>query len=210
MSRLAILTQIVCLPLLAQNSGVAPAWDVRANLRTLAENTQRYQQTVEQLKVADWVSEGAPDAYQRQQKVVQTEAGYLRTVSAKLADDPERLSLVIDTLYRLEYVESLTGSLADAASRYQDPQAATLSDLLNRNAASRTKLRQYLMELAQTKEHEFSIAHQEAQRCMSMLNQNPLAKPAPAAPKPRTTASSPAGSSSPTVTTPPAAAPVKK
>lgn len=205
MSRLAILTQIACLPLLAQN-GVAPVWDVRANLRTLAENTQRYQQTVEQLKVADWVSKGAPDAYQRQQKVVQTEAGHLRTVSAKLADDPERLSLVIDTLFRLEYVESLTGSLADAASRYQDPQAATLSDLLNRNAASRTKLRQYLMELAQTKEHEFGIAHQEAQRCMSMLNQNPLARPAPGAPRPK----NPTAANSTQTVAPPAAAPVKK
>jgi hypothetical protein len=63
-----------------------------------------------------------------------------------------------------------------------------LSDLLNRNAASRTKLRQYLLDLSQTKEQEFAIAYSEAQRCMSVLNHNPLSRPAAPASKPGTQA----------------------
>jgi hypothetical protein len=206
MFRLVLLTQIACLSLFAQTTAsIAPAWDVRATLRMLTDNTERYKTAVEQLKVSDWIEKGAPDAYQRQQKVAQTEAGYLRTVSSKLADDPERLSLVIDTLFRLEYLESITASLAEAASRYEDPMAPQLSELLNRNAASRTKLRQYLLDLSQTKEQEFAIAHSEAQRCMAVLNHNPLSKPAASAPKPRTPTApnAPASSAVP-------AAPVKK
>lgn len=200
MLRLVLLTQVACFSMLAQtNVGIAPAWDVRATLRHLAENIDRYKTTVDQLKVNEWMSKGAPDAYQRQLRVVQTEAGHLRTVSAKLAEDPERLSLVVDMLFRLEYVESITASLAEAATRYEDPHAGQLGELLNRNAASRTKLRQYLMDLSHTKEQEFAIAHGEAQRCMSVLNQNPLAKPSPSAPKSRT---------NPPATPP--AAPVKK
>ncbi|MCS7023226.1 MAG: hypothetical protein NZV14_00360 [Bryobacteraceae bacterium] len=195
-----VLMSLACVPLLAQTQGVAPSWEVRANLRALAENTKKYQETVEQLKVNDWISQGAPDAYRRQRQVVQTEAGHLRTVSARLAEDPERLSLVVDTLFRLEHVESLTGSLAEAATRYQDPQAPLLNDLLNRNAAARAHLRQYLLDLTQTKEHEYAVAYQEAQRCMSVTNHNPLAKPAPQ-PKPRPNLNAPA---------PPLATPIKK
>lgn len=166
--------------------GIAPAWDVRSTLRTLSDNARVYKEQAEKLRVADWIAKGAPAAYERQQQVVVAEAGYLRQSSAKLADDPERLSLLVDVLFRLESLEELTSSLSEASNRYQDAETArTLGRLLNENAATRVKLRQYLLDLSQTKEQEQATALKEAQRCQTVLNQNPLAPPPSVARQPK-------------------------
>src|SRR5262245_18211226 len=135
--------------------GIAPAWDVRAALKALAQNSKQYKETVEKLRVADWVSQGAPDAYRHQQQIVVTEAGYLAQSSARLAEDPERLSLLVDVLFRLEAIEEMTASLSQGTNRYQDADTSrALGRLLNENGATRLKLRQYLIDLTQIKEQE--------------------------------------------------------
>jgi hypothetical protein len=124
------------------------------------------------------VEKGASETYRRQQQVVQTEAGYLNTVSTRLASQPEKLSLVLDAYFRLQAIEGQTSSLADGASKYQDQQTAdALMALITANAASRTKLRQYMIDLSVTKEQEFAVVEREAQRCQVELNRNPLAPP---------------------------------
>lgn len=174
-------TLFVLLPILlhAQSTaGIAPAWDVRTMLQQLVEQTTKFKTTVDQLRISEWVEKGASETYRRQQQVVQTEAGYLNTVSTRLASQPEKLSLVLDAYFRLQAIEGQTSSLADGASKYQDQQTAdALMALITANAASRTKLRQYMIDLSVTKEQEFAVVEREAQRCQVELNRNPLAPP---------------------------------
>ncbi|MBI4908199.1 MAG: hypothetical protein HY820_31525 [Acidobacteria bacterium] len=143
-------------------------------LRQLVEQTQSFSAAIERLKVQEWISAGASSTYARQQDVVKTQAGYLRTVAVKLAEDPEKLSLALDAYFRLQSMETFAISLAEAAGRYQDSQAAQqVQELVSRNSATATKLRQYVMDLSVTKEQEYTIVEKEAHRCQAMLNQPP-------------------------------------
>jgi hypothetical protein len=163
-------------------AGIAPAWDVRSMLEQLVEQTSRFKTTVDQLRISQWMEKGASDTYRRQQQVVQTEAGYLSTVSSRLATQPEKLSLVLDAYFRLQSIEGQTSSLAEGAARFEDQAAAdALRALIIATSESRNKLRQYMMDLSVTKEQEFAVAEREAQRCQAELNRNPLAPPPPSA-----------------------------
>lgn len=165
-------------PLWGQTIGIAPAWDVRATMTQLVSQVQRYKAVIDQLQVREWVGKGASEAYLRQQQVVNAEVGHLATVSTQLVDQPEKLSLALDAYFRLQTLESITASLSEAASRYQDhPIGDKLSALMNENAATRVKLRQYILDLSLIKEQEYSVAEKEAQRCQATLNRNPLAPP---------------------------------
>jgi len=69
--------------------------------------------------------------------------------------------------------------------RYQNPAVGDLLvSVVSANSANRDQLRQYVTDLAQTKEQEFQIVDGEAQRCRGTLMRQPPAKSAPAAPKP--------------------------
>lgn len=182
MLNLRFASLILCaLPAVAQTEhGIAPAWDIRANLQQLNEQVGRYDSLVKQLQINDWIAKGASETYRRQQEIVQTEVGHLKLVSSRLSNQPEKLSLALDAYFRLQALEGTTAALADGASRYQDQQLAdNLNQLLNQNSTSRLKLRQYVMDLSVAKEQEYAVAEKEAQRCQAELNRNPLA-PIPA------------------------------
>lgn len=173
-----ILSLAAALP--AQNDqGIAPAWDVRAMLRQLVDQTQQFATAVDNLNVRDWIANGASTTYARQQEMVKAQAGYLKTVTAKLADDPEKLSLALDAYFRLQSMETFAISLADAAGKYQHPEAAQrVQDLVTKNSEAAGKLRQYVMDLSVTKEQEFAIVEKEAHRCQAQLNQpQPVVRP---------------------------------
>src|SRR5258707_7326420 len=92
------------MPLTAQTpaAGITPAWDVRTTLTQIQGQVQRYKTLVDQLRVQQWVDGGAPDTYLKQQRVLQTEVGYLTLVTSRLADQPEKLSLALDAYFRLQ------------------------------------------------------------------------------------------------------------
>lgn len=173
----------------AAQIGVAPAWDMRETLRGLVQQTGKYQTLVDQVKTEDWIAKGAPAAYSRHRDVVKREVGYLGQVAGSLLENPERLSLALDALFRLQTLESFTLALSDGAKRYQSEQLALdLANVIAENDNVRTKLRQYVLDLSKTKETEYSVVEKEAQRCQSVLNRNPLApepKPQSAAAPPR-------------------------
>ena len=102
-----------------------------------------------------------------------------------LRKQPEKLTLALETLFRLQSVESQVNSLVDGVRRYQNPAVGDLLvSVVSANSANRDQLRQYVTDLAQTKEQEFQIVDTEAQRCRGTLTRQPPARPAPAAPKP--------------------------
>jgi hypothetical protein len=169
----------------AQAQGVSAPWDISQTLSSLAEQTQRLTPLLEQLTPQQWEAKGAPAAYTSQWRNARSEVGYLLAAAQTLRKQPEKLTLALETLFRLQAVESQVSSLVDGVRRYQNPAVGDLLvSTVAANSANRDQLRQYVTDLAQTKEQEFRIVDGEAQRCRGMLMRQPLAKPTPSAPKP--------------------------
>jgi hypothetical protein len=180
---LIFLPMALALPARAQ--GVSAPWDISQTLGSLAEQTQRLTPILEQLTPQQWEAKGAPAAYTSQWRNARSEVGYLLGASQALRKQPEKLTLALETLFRLQAVESQINSLVDGVRRYQNPAVGDLLvSVVSANSANRDQLRQYVTDLAQTKEQEFQIVDREAQRCRGTLMRQPPARSAPAAPKP--------------------------
>ena len=169
----------------AQAQGVSAPWDISQTLTSLAEQTQRLTPILDQLTPQQWEKKGAPAAYTSQWRNARNEVGYLLGAAQSLRKQPEKLTLALETLFRLQAVESQVNSLVDGVRRYQNPAVGDLLvSVVSANSANRDQLRQYVTDLAMTKEQEFQIVDSEAQRCRGTLSRQPAARPAPAAPKP--------------------------
>src|SRR5713226_9293028 len=167
----------------AQAPGVSAEWDISQTVSALSAQAKRLKPILDQLTPRDWVSKGAPAAYVTQWQGAQDELGYLVDSANALEKQPERLTVALDTYFRLQSLELRLNSLVDGVRNYQNPAVGDLLvGVLGENSANRDKLRQYITDLAQTKEQEFKIVDQEAQRCRTVLTRPAPAKP-PAAKK---------------------------
>ena len=161
--------------------GVATSWDLTPMLDSLSAQAKRLKPILDQLKPADWVAKGAPEAYVSQWRGAQDELGYLVDSTSALEKQPERLTLALDAYFRLQSLEQRLNSLVDGVRNYQNPAVGDLLvGVLGENSANRDKLRQYITDLAQTKEQEFLVVDKEAQRCRGVLNKQPAPKSTPA------------------------------
>jgi hypothetical protein len=167
-------------PMNAQNApGVSAEWDISKTVTAMSDQATRLKPILDQLKPQEWVSKGAPDTYVAQWKGAQDELGYLVNSAKALEKQPERLTLALDTYFRLQSIESRLNSLVDGVRNYQNPAVGDLLiGVLAENSANRDKLRQYITDLAGTKEQEFQIVDKEAQRCRATLSHQPAPKPA--------------------------------
>jgi hypothetical protein len=167
--------------LLAQGqSGVEAGWDISRTLDALSAQANRLRPILDQLTPQQWVSKGAPDTYIKQWKSSQDELGYLVGSVKTLEKQPERLTLALETYFRMQSLEMQLRSLVDGVRNYQNPAIGDLLiGVLAENSANRDKLRQYITDLAVTKEQEFNVVDQEAQRCRGVLSHT-QSKPAPA------------------------------
>ena len=184
-----LLLPLVFLSLLAPAqtpSGVSAEWDISQTVSALSAQAKRLKPFLDQLTPQDWVSKGAPTAYVTQWQGAQDDLGYLVDSANALEKQPERLTVALDTYFRLQSLELRLNSLVDGVRRYQNPAVGDLLvGVLGENSANRDKLRQYITDLAATKEQEFKIVDQEAQRCRNVLTRPaPAAKKNTAAPKP--------------------------
>lgn len=193
-----ILPMAFVLPARAQ--GVSAPWDISQTLTSLGEQSQRLLPILEQLTPEKWQAKGAPAAYTAQWRSARSEVGYLLGASESLKKQPEKLTLALETLFRLQAVEAQVNSLVDGVRRYQNPAVGDLLvSVISANSANRDQLRQYITDLAQSKEEEFQVVDREAQRCRGTLMRQPTSRPAPAAPKP---ASPPASQPAPAIPSP--------
>jgi hypothetical protein len=165
-------------------NGQAPAVassesDISPTLDALSAQSKRLKPILDQLTPQEWVSKGAPEAYVAQWRGAQNELGYLVDAVAALQKQPERLTLALDAYFRLQALELRLNSLVDGVRNYQNP---AVGDLLvgvqGENSSNRDKLRQYITDLAATKEQEFQVVDKEAQRCRGVLGRTAPAKPA--------------------------------
>lgn len=157
-----------------QPASVASEWDVRKLLENLDVQAQHLKPIMEQLKPEAWVAKGAPRTYEVQWKAARAELTYFLSSDEALARQPDRLTLALDTYFRMQAMESTLGSLTEATRKYQSPALAEqMQTVISENGSNRDQLRQYMQDLAAEKEQEFKIADNEAQRCRGALVQPP-------------------------------------
>ena len=182
----------VALLLPARAQGVSAPWDISQTLTSLAAQSQRLLPILEQLTPEKWEAKGAPAAYTAQWRSARSEVSYLLAASEAMKKQPEKLTLGLETLFRLQSVEAQVNSLIEGVRRYQNPAVGDLLvSVVSANSANRDQLRQYITDLAQTKEEEFQVVDREAQRCRGTLMRQPPSRPAAAAPKPAAPATPP-------------------
>jgi hypothetical protein len=160
---------------LAAQGGLPPEWEVRKQLTALAENAARFEPLLEKIDPQTW--EGAPAGYLEQVKRVRAEIGHLITTTRSLERQPERLTLALDSYFRMVAVDQMLRSLEAGVRKYQNPAVADLlQGLLAAETTDREKLRQYIVELAADREVQFRAVDDEAQRCRTALSRQPPAK----------------------------------
>ncbi|MGA3023887.1 MAG: hypothetical protein ABSF98_03860 [Bryobacteraceae bacterium] len=178
--------RILCLLLLAAGSlaaqapsgGVSSEWDIRTMLASLEARAKQLAPVLDQLKPAEWVGNGAPQAYVGQCTTAKNELNYLLGAAQALAKDPEKLPAALDTLFRMQALDSTLRSVIEGTRKYQNPAIADLVQaVVNENDQNRDRLKQYVLDLASEKEHELQVMDAEAQRCRaSISNQKPQGK----------------------------------
>jgi len=158
------------------DQGVASEWDARKLIDALSTQAQHLKPIMDQVQPTEWLSKGAPDAYVAQWKSTEAQLKYLIGSSEAFSRQPERLTLGLETYFRMQSVESALGSLTEGVRKYQNPALASImQSVIAENSANRDRLRQYLQDLAKQKEEEFQVADREAQRCRAAM----LGQPAP-------------------------------
>jgi hypothetical protein len=179
----SLLPLLLSLPLTLAAQGVSAPWDISQTISDLAAQAGRLNPVLAQLTPDQWVAKGAPATYIQQLKSAQDEVGYLARASQALQKQPEKLTLALETLFRVQSVESQMSSLVDGVRRYQNPAVGDLLvSVVAANSTNRDHLREYVSDLAAQKEQELQVMDQEAQRCRGMVVRQPPARPAP--PKP--------------------------
>ena len=154
--------------------GVASEWDVRKLLESLDLQAQHVKPIIDQVKPQTWIAKGAPQAYVTQWNSAQAELKYLLSSSEALSKQPERLTVALDTYFRMQALESTLSSVTEGIRKYQNPALADLmQSVVAENSSNADKLRQYVQDLATQKEQEFQIADREAQRCRETLMRQP-------------------------------------
>jgi hypothetical protein len=188
-------------------SGVAAPWDISQTAASLSAQAERLRPILDQITPGQW--KGAPDAYIGQWQSTKNEVGYLINVSKAFQKTPEKLTVALETYFRLQAVESQVNSLADGVRKYQNPAIGDLMmSTLSANYSNRDQLRMYIADLADTKEQELKVMDSEAQRCRGNMGTPVRSTPRPAAtPKPAA-ASSPAPSPAGSPASSPAGSPV--
>jgi hypothetical protein len=163
---------------------VSAEWDISQTLDGLSTQAKRLKPILDQLTPPQWVAKGAPETYLSQWRGAQDELGYLVNAVKALEKQPDRLTVALDTYFRVQSLEARLNSLVDGVRKYQNPAVGDLLvGVLGENAANRDKLRQYLTDLAANKEQEFQVVDKEAQRCRGVVNRTPPAPKKTTGPK---------------------------
>ncbi len=165
------------------SGGVESEWDLKKMLDALSAGARRLKPLIDQANPQNWQDAEAVRSYAPPWKSAQNEIQYLSNTADQLAKEPERLTLALETYFRMQALQTSVASLIEGVRKYQNPAVADLlQSALVENLNTRERVRSYLVELAQTKEQEFKIMDKEAQRCRGIMNKQP---PPASAAKPR-------------------------
>jgi hypothetical protein len=159
---------------LAQSpAGSQADWDLRPRIEKFARNAGMLKPILDQIQPAKWTVEGGSDAYQKQQKSCADSLGYVQNALARWSAQPDKLSLMMETLVRSESLSQQAISLSGGVRRYQNPALAELLDAqLQIVEGDLEWLRGLSLDLAVQREKELDVAQREAQRCRVQILQS--------------------------------------
>jgi hypothetical protein len=174
MKAFLLIVSAACAAAQTPPAAVATEWDISKTLDSLSTQAKRLKPILDQLTADQWVAKGAPQAYVSQWRAAEDGLGYLVNATSALEKQPDRLTLALETYFRMQALENNLNSLVDGVRRYQNPAVGDLlMGVLGENTSNRDKLRQYITDLAANKEQEFQVVDKEAQRCRGVLNRQP-------------------------------------
>ena len=143
--------------------------------KELADHAGRLLPLIDAANAEAWVrSGGASDTYiaQKQSAMEQTRA--LAIEAKALSATPEKLSLGLQLMIRLQAVDAMIGSLSDAIRRYQTTrEAQELTKVAAESGLTRDRIQMYLVNLAIQREKDYEVMDREAQRCRGIVTQAP-------------------------------------
>ena len=168
----------------AQQPSTAPIWDTSKVVAAFSNQAARLKPILDQLTPREWVSKGAPQAYVAQWESIRKELEYVTQSAQSFENDPERLTLALDTYFRWQRLASDLSSLVEGVRHYQNPAVGDLMvAVLGENSTNRDLLQQHITDLAAQKEQEFAVVDEEAQRCRGIVTR-PQSRPASPKPPP--------------------------
>jgi len=175
----ALMLTIAAPMALAQPVSLPPEWEVRKLLGELAEQAKKLGPILAEIQPQEWVSKGAPEAYEAQSKAVRAEVDYLLRTAGDFSKKPERITSALEVFFRMQAIDSMLDSLEKGVRQYQNPALADLlRSRMGENAVYEERLRGYIVQLAAVKEHELNVMNEEAQRCRTQISRQPPAKSA--------------------------------
>jgi hypothetical protein len=143
-------------------------------LKELADHAGRLLTALDKVDAEAWVQKGASDTYIAQLQSSKEQAKALGVEAKALAANPERLSALLQVLFRAHALDSMLPSLGDGARRYQSPFVAhDLATVSAEAGASRERIQRYVVNLASEQEQNLQVMDREAQRCRGVLTQAP-------------------------------------
>jgi hypothetical protein len=179
---LVLLGYAAALPAVAQtqeNAGLEADWDIRPVLQEISDHAGRLLPALAKFDAKDWVAKGASETYAAQLESARQQASAVLSGAKALAANPDRLAPSLELFFRIEGVENMLGSLAEAVAKYATPaEAQALSALSAQNGTNRERLRRYIVNLADEREKQFEVMDREAQRCRAFMSTQPAPRPA--------------------------------
>ena len=158
----------------AQSSGLETAWDIATVFQGISVHASKMLPALEKVNVQSWVAKGAPETYATQLQSSKDQARTLVESAKVLARYPEQLSGSIEIYFRIQGMETMLASLAEATRRYENPAAAEgLLALAAENGDNRDRLQKYIVNLAAQREQDLKVMDREAQRCRGVLTEPP-------------------------------------
>jgi hypothetical protein len=155
--------------------------EVLAIFSGISQHAARLTPMLEQVRPSDWIAKGASDTYGTQLTSTLQGIAAIQSDMLAMAQHPDRMPDGLKALFRVQAVHQLLDSLMGGLRKYQNPALADLIEsVAAEDHADLENLQQYLLQLANDKEAQFTVMDKEAQRCRSTLSRQPAAAPSPA------------------------------
>lgn len=168
---LIILFSALILPARAQQAGlpdrqagIAPDWEVRRMVEEAERRISQLAHVVQQVHEDTW-----PPAAKSERESLGSVRAQLTALEQNLTElkrEPERLSVLLEAVTRLDTILRQLDALRPAIVRYQDPGLAIdLDRLLAGPSASREKLFSHASDLARFLEDQIRFLKQDIAQC---------------------------------------------
>ena len=153
-------------------AGLEPAWDIAVVVQEIGVHAGRLLPVLDQLDAPGWVTKKASDTYVEQLETCKQQVRAINSEAAALARNPEKLAGALQLFFRMEWVANTIVSLEDGARKYQDQGqqlSQSLAALFAEGDTNRGRFRNYIINLASERDHQFEVMDREAQRCRATL-----------------------------------------